>query len=315
MKKVVITGVTGFFGQALAHELLKHNVVVYGIGRNKEKLCKISSDFNFIPLRITFEEYKKLPEVIKDNDIDVFFHFAWEGGFTSAIKDFHLQMNNAAYAGDAILVAKKLNCKKFVYAGTYNQYEILNILQNNLENPRQTSIYSSAKTTGGIICKTLAAELGIQYSAGLVCMPYGKNNYSLQLTNIVIDKLLKSIPPKLVEGNNKYDLVHINDVVDAFVAIAEKGFNQKEYYVGHRKLTTFRELFIKIRDIIAPEVPLLFGEYKDNQCINYEKINLDELYNDTGFECKVDFKTSIQETAVWIKNDRELQSKLMEINK
>ena len=38
IQKVVITGVTGFFGSALAKELLIREVAVYGVGRNRTKL-------------------------------------------------------------------------------------------------------------------------------------------------------------------------------------------------------------------------------------------------------------------------------------
>ena len=57
-----------------------------------------------------------------------------------------------------------------------------------------------------------------------------------------------------------------------------------------------------MRDIIAPGVELKFGEYKDNQCIDYSKIDLDALYNDTGFECKADFTETMMRTAKWVKS-------------
>ena len=105
----------------------------------------------------------------------------------------------------------------------------------------------------------------------------------------------------MVEGKNIYDLVYIGDIVDAFIAIGERGKNQREYYVGHRKLKTFRELIIDIRNIIAPNVELKFGEYEDYQNIDYSMINLEALYNDTGFECKADFEKTIKDTAKWVK--------------
>ena len=79
---------------------------------------------------LTFDEYIKLPEIISERDIEVFYHFAWAGGFTTAIKDYKLQMMNAGYAGDAITAAHTMGAKKFVYANTYNQYEIVNFLNN-----------------------------------------------------------------------------------------------------------------------------------------------------------------------------------------
>lgn len=300
MKKVIITGVTGFIGGSLARKLLSEGIIVYGIDVDTPKFDKFKNYENFIPIVASFEEYGNLSEQISD-DIDVFYHFAWAGGFTTALKDYKIQMSNASYAGDALMAAKYIGCKKFVYAGTYNQYEIQNFLSNPDFKPRYTCIYSTGKTAAGLICRTLAYNLGIDYSAGLIPMPYGENNFSKQLVNVVVDNLNKGVSPKLIEGNNTYDLIYISDLVDGLIAIGEKGKNQHEYYVGHRKLKSFRELMLDIRNVIAPEVELKFGEYKDTQNIDYSKIDLDALYRDTGFECKADFEETIKITSEWVK--------------
>lgn len=302
MKKVVISGVTGFIGGGLARKLLADGVMVYGIDIETPKLEEFNIYTNFIPIIAAFEEYETLHDYIKDADIDVFYHFAWAGGFTTAIRDYKLQMSNAAYAGDALMAALRIGCKKFVYAGTYNQYEIQNFLATQGFEPRYTCIYSTGKTAASLICRTLAYNLGIEYSAGLIPMPYGERNFSKQLVNIVIDSLNKGIPPKLIEGNNTYDLIYIDDLVEAMIAIGEKGRNQCEYYVGHRELKTFKQLMIDIRDAIAPGVELKFGEYRDSQQIDYSQIDLEALYRDTGFECKAEFVTTMRKTSEWVRN-------------
>lgn len=300
MKKVAITGVTGFFGSSLAKTLLSSGITVIGIDLDKRKLMTFGND-HFIPVLASFEDYKRLPEAIHENDIDVFYHFAWAGGFTTAIRDYKLQMSNAGYAGDALVAAQKIGAKKFVYANTYNQYEIINFLTSESFEPRYTCIYSTGKTAASLICRTLAHNLGVEYSGALIPMPYGENNYSKQLVNTVINSLNNGVAPKLVEGNNLYDLVYIQDITDALIAIGERGHNKKEYYVGHRKLKTFKEWMIDIRDSIAPDVELKFGEYIDNQQIDYDMVDLDALYRDTGWECHYELKEKIANTAKWVK--------------
>ena len=303
MKKVVITGVTGFFGCALAKKLLSLGIKVIGVDIDKYKLSALSDDSNFIPVVAKFEDYENLHKLICEANIDVFYHLAWAGGFTTAIRDYKLQMSNARYAGDAISAAYRLGVKKFVYANTYNQYEILNFLESNYFEPRYTCIYSTGKTAAGLICRTLAYNLGIEYSGALIPMPYGENNYSKQLVNVVINCLNNGVSPKLVEGKNLYDLIYIQDVIGGLIAIGENGKDKKEYYVGHRKLKTFKEWITEMRDIIAPGVDLVFGEYKDNQQIDYSKIDLDSLYNDTGWQCQYELKDKIQQTAEWVKKN------------
>lgn len=303
MKKVVITGANGFFGGALTRALLEAEITVYGVGTNAEELLKCKAYGNFIPIIALFDDYEKLPELVSDRDIDVFYHLAWAGGFTTAIRDYKLQMKNAGYAGDALIAAHKIGARKFVYANTYNQYEILKFLESETFEPRYTCIYSAGKTAAGLICRTLAYNLGIEYSGALIPMPYGENNYSKQLVNIVINCLNNGQAPKLVEGNHLYDLVYIQDIANALISIGEKGTDTKEYYVGHRHLKTFKEWMIEIRDVLAPDVELKFGEYKDNQQIDYSKIDLNRLYEDTGWECRYSLSDKIQDTAQWVKDN------------
>lgn len=305
MKKVIITGVTGFFGGSLARKLMSSGIKVIGIDIDTPKINEFKEYPEFTPIIAEFDQYEKLPELVTDKDIDVFYHFAWAGGFTTAIRDYKLQMSNAGFAGDALTAAYKIGAKRFVYANTYNQYEIINFLESETFEPRYTCIYSAAKTAASLICRTLAYNLGIEYSAALIPMPYGENNYSKQLVNVVLNCLNNHISPKLVEGNNLYDLVYIQDIVDALIAIGEKGHNRKEYYVGHRQLKTFKEWMIEIRDAIAPDIELKFGEYIDKQQIDYGKVDLEALYRDTGWECHYNLSDTISQTAEWVKNNLE----------
>ena len=76
----------------------------------------------------------------------------------------------------------------------------------------------------------------------------------------------------------------------------------KSYYIGHRELKTFREVVTQIRDAINPDAELRFGEYKDSLNMDYSYTDLDELYNDTGFQCEADFVKTIREQAEWLKS-------------
>lgn len=301
MKKVVITGVTGFIGSALAKKLLEQGYTVFGVGRSADRLAALSDNSNFVPVVASFGDYKRLSTLVPTDECDCFFHFAWDGVFGEAFKDYTLQLSNANVCCEALMQAKKIGCRKFVLAGTVNEYETIPFMKAEQYAPRFTCIYSSSKMVAELLCKTLAFQHGIEYSAGLICMAYGEHNPSNMIANIVLRQLNQGVEPKLIEGNNYYDMIYIDDIVRAFIAIAENGKNLKSYYVGHRKLQTFRELFTNIRDIIAPDVALQFGAFQDTANMDYSMIELDTLYRDTGFECKADFKESILKTAQWLK--------------
>ena len=79
---------------------------------------------------------------------------------------------------------------KFVYAGTYNEFEVVTGFLSEEFAPRNTCIYSSGKFAADIICRTIANNSGMNYCSALIPMPYGEGNYSMQLINVVLKKLL-----------------------------------------------------------------------------------------------------------------------------
>ncbi len=301
MKRVIVTGATGFIGSALVKRLLADGVTVFGIDLDANKLETMQQYGDFFPVVAGFEHYNHLGELVGCSGFDAFYHFAWQGVFGDTFKNYELQLQNAKYACDALMTAVNCDCKKFILAGTYNQYEIATRLIRHCEAPRYTCIYSSAKTAADMMCKTLAHHNKIKYNAGLICMAYGEGNRSKMLANIVINQFSKGIRPKLVEAENQYDMIYISDIVDAFMAIGEKGVDQKSYYVGHRDSKTFGELMEAIKDVLAPDMKLIFGEYRENAQMDYSLIDREALFRDTGFECKFDFRESILKTAEWVK--------------
>lgn len=303
MNKVIITGAGGFIGGALTEKLLKKDVTVIGIDISKESMSRFSDYKNFTPVIADFSKYSQLDKIISDRDIDIFYHFALKGGFGTSLKDCSLQLSNADGACKAIEAAIKCSCKKFVFSGTANQYELNNFINMDYFEPRYTCIYSAGKLAAEFMCKTLAFNNGINYNSGLIAMAYGEGNKStVSLPNVVINQIIHKQEPKLIQGNNIYDMVYIDEIVSAFIAIGEHGKNMKSYYIGHNSPKTFKQIMTEIRDILDPEVHLNFGAYKDTPSgIDYSKIDLDALYNDSGFQCKSDFKESILKTAEWVR--------------
>lgn len=300
MKSAVVTGATGFIGRALTIALLKAGTKVYAIDLNESKLEALKEYGEVVTIKASFKDYQGI-QIQTEEDIDVFYHFAWQGVFGEAFKDYELQLLNTKYAGDAICLAKRMNCKKFVFAGTMNEYEVKNYLNKDYFMPRYTCIYSTCKLAAEMICKTLAYNMGIAYNGGLIAIAYGEGNSSWMLPNVLIKQLLNNQIPKLIEGNSFYDMIYIEDIIQAFIKIGEYGVNMKSYYIGHRKLQTFREIVTQIRDILNPEIALGFGEYKDTLELDYNLIDLEALHKDTGFECAAGFKESILKTAEWVK--------------
>jgi nucleoside-diphosphate-sugar epimerase len=93
MKKVLVTGATGFIGNYVIKELLKHNVEVIATSSNKEKAKQqlwfdevkyVEFNFNLLDPSTNYFLYF--------NEPDISIHLAWEG-LTNYKSSFHLEKN------------------------------------------------------------------------------------------------------------------------------------------------------------------------------------------------------------------------------
>lgn len=79
MKKVIVTGASGFIGKALVKRLLKDNVEVWAIVRDRKKLDNIEITPKLKIIESELKEYKNLEGKINEKNFDIFIHLAWDG--------------------------------------------------------------------------------------------------------------------------------------------------------------------------------------------------------------------------------------------
>lgn len=60
-------------------------------------------------------------------------------------------MNNVRYVCDAIALAKKLGCSRFINSGSIMEYEAYQYLKEDKAAPGMGYIYSTAKLTGDFL--------------------------------------------------------------------------------------------------------------------------------------------------------------------
>ena len=302
MKTAIVTGANSFIGMKITRALLSRNVEVYGIVRNQDSLRDLMDNPKLHVVEADFVSYDRLPELIQ-NDIDVFYHIAWNGTNGSVLGDYTAQIKNLQTTCDTLMVAHKLGSKKFIIAGTINELELLQFFHAEQSQPRLSCIYGISKLSCDLMCKTLANNLGMEYNTGIIGSCFGPGDKSRRIHNVFIANMLKDTRPKLVEGKVLTDWIYVDDVADMFCAIGEKSVNMKNYYLGHNQLKALRDVLYDVRDILNPKMDLVFGEYKDAAIVDYSLVDMNAVYEDTGYVCKSDFKECILKTAEWVRQE------------
>ena len=303
MKTAIVTGAGGFIGKALTLRLLELGWQVYAVDRGEEALHDFDSQ-QVHPVVCDFSHYEQLSDLISE-DIDWFIHFAWAGVFGAESKQLTTQAENIWAATVAFEQAKLLRCKKFLIAGSSYQYRMEPVIEDGRLVFCRKNQYGLAKDAAVSMLRAASCMDDVQFNSVLYTNVFGPGDQSNRSANAMIRQLLAGGSLDLITGEYLHDWTYIDDAIGGIVAVLEKGIIGRDYYIGSRHLRTFREIVTQVRDIISPKAELRFGSYDDKAYIDYSKIDLDALYQDTGFECTSDFEESIRKTAEWLKENKK----------
>lgn len=299
MKKVLITGANGFIGSSLIRELLKYNIFIIAIGKQNSNNIPNNKNVKFVPLDLT--NIAELEHIIKDRDIDTFYHLAWAGSAGPDRSNSVLQLQNAQWTIDCVRLAKKIGCKRFVCAGSIMEYETFAATDEQGNKPGMGYIYGGSKLIAHCMSKSVAAEIGIEHVWAIITNAYGEGEISPRFVNTTIRKIINNEILSFTSATQNYDFVHISDVVKAFYLIGEKGKPFCNYLIGSSNARPLKEFIIELRDSLAPGKELMFGEIPFTGVnLPIKKFDCSQTEKDTGFKAEVLFSDGVRRTRDWI---------------
>lgn len=299
MKKALVTGANGFVGSALVSDLIANGIEVIALDR--DGCCNnIPAGVRFVPHELA--ESEKLPELIADRDIDVFFHFAWVGSAGPARADTALQLKNAQWTVDCLRAAKKMNCGKFVCAGSIMEHETISAAYKQGNKPGLGYIYGSGKLVAHTMCMSVAADIGIELCWAKITNAYGAGELSPRFVNTTIRKIINNEPLQFTSGTQNYDFVYIDDVARAFRLIGENGKPFCHYLIGSSNAKPLREFVLEMKSALAPDKEFLFGDLPFTGVnMPLEEFDCSLTEQDTGFRAEISFAEGVKRTMEWIK--------------
>lgn len=299
MKIIVVTGAGGFLGKFVAEFFAEKEVKVFAVLK-ADSPKKIKQKF-MIPIYCNMEEYEKLPILI-NKKVDVFFHFAWAGTSGEGRGKYSQQLDNIQYTCKAVEAAAKLNCKKFIYAGSIMEYEIMQKMEKENQTIfKENDIYSVGKLAADVMAREAAKRNQMEYISAVISNIYGPGEKSLRFLNTTVKKLLKNEKIQFSSGQQEYDFIYISDAAEAFYLIAEKG-QAGSYYIGNSKCHCLKDYIFTMIKITKSESEYSFSvKYRPEEYLDYSRLFTGKMEKEFGFIPKVSFEAGVNRTIEWIK--------------
>ena len=292
MKRLLISGGTGTIGSSLIRIASEKGLFVTVLVRKgSPRIDNIPKAGNVEIIECNLDDYKNLS---LNKEYDSFIHLAWDKTFGASRDNTDIQMLNIQYTLDAVRLASRCGCKKFVGLGSQAEYGVSeNALSvDSLVNPE--SGYGIAKFAAGKMSELLCKQLGLKFNWIRVLSVYGPNDAEFTLISYVINSLKSGVSPEITKCEQIWDYIYSDDASEAILSIEENGVDGRYYPLGCGEGRPLRDYIEDIKDVIGADVPLLFGakEYYPHQPMYLVSDN-ECLFQDTGWKPKYSFREGI----------------------
>ncbi|EFP60230.1 NAD(P)-dependent oxidoreductase [Erysipelotrichaceae bacterium AF15-26LB] len=301
MKTVLITGAGGFIGRSLAAEFLKRGNIVYGVDVFPQGMVELGMNKNFTPILVDKQNFDAL-DAHDLHDLDIVYHLGWAGKLGgSDLNDYAIQDSNIQMTKKLLDKLVQIRPGNFVFCGSISHYKFMKDVPVEVNS----DLYGLAKRYAADISMNILRRNNLLGNIVMLANTFGVGDQSSKAVNTLIRKFFKHEQLSLIDGDIPNDWVYIEDTVHGLIAAGEHGVPFKTYYIGHRRIATFRDNMTEMKCVLDSDLELPFGTYNDVTYADYSKVDLDALFEDTGFECNCDFRASLRKTAEWLKKQDE----------
>lgn len=302
MEKVIITGADGFVGSYTVNYFLEHgkSVLALDVGMVPRRL-QPHPNLDYKQCDIT--DTQKMLDSIKHGKYDTFIHFAWVGSAGPERMDYNLQMQNALNTVECLKAAKELGCGRFLCSGSIMEYEVEAAIHAQGSRPGMGYIYGMGKHIAHCMCKSVAANNGIDLLWPMITNAYGVGELSPRFVNTTLRKIINGEPLQFTSATQNYDFVYVTDVAKAIYLVAEKGVPFCEYLIGSGNARPLREFILEMVAACGPDSKPLFGDIPfTGTNMPLTTFGIDAIRKDCGFEIEVSFAEGTKRTMVWLKS-------------
>lgn len=234
MKKILLTGASGYIGSHLMNKL-KDNYEIIAISRNIENK---SNEHNVTWKAADLFDLNEITEVMEDIDIAIYL--------------VHSMMPSAKLTQASFEDMDALLADNFAKAASYNKVQHIVFMSGLIPNTSELSPHLRSR----LECEQILGSYGVPVSTLRAGLIIGSKGSSYPILKKLVDRLPGLLLPKW--AYNTTLPVAIDDVIDGLYKIVERQPNKNESIdIGGPSHMTYKDLFKQTAEVLDKRLPTI----------------------------------------------------------
>ena len=328
MKKVIVTGGSGFIGSNLFNFLIKKKFFVI----NLDKLTYSSNTYkndlrnkkNYKLIKVDIINKTNIIKIIKKYKPKAIFNLAAETHVDRSIDSptnfIHTNINGTFNLLEALrfLKKKKIN-PKLIHISTDEVYGDIKKKSRSSEKSKYepSSPYSASKASADHLVKSYIRTYNLKAVISNCCNNYGPYQFPEKLVpKIILNILNNKELPVYAKGHNSREWIHVDDHCEALFRLYLKGKNGENYNVGSnvnlRNIDLIKKIIkiCKMIDIkIGKKTKIKFVKDRPGHDFRYA-LNNKKIFKTLKWKPKINFQLGLKNTIIWYVNNKQFLTKL-----
>ena len=328
MKKVIVTGGSGFIGSNLVNFLIKKKFFVI----NLDKLTYSSNTYkndlrnkkNYKLIKVDIINKTNIIKIIKKYKPKAIFNLAAETHVDRSIDSptnfIHTNINGTFNLLEALrfLKKKKIN-PKLIHISTDEVYGDIKKRSRSSEKSKYepSSPYSASKASADHLVKSYIRTYNLKAVISNCCNNYGPYQFPEKLVpKIILNILNNKELPVYAKGHNSREWIHVDDHCEALFRLYLKGKNGENYNVGSnvnlRNIDLIKKIIkiCKMMDIkIGKKTKIKFVKDRPGHDFRYA-LNNKKIFKTLKWRPKINFQLGLKNTIIWYVNNKQFLTKL-----
>ena len=332
MKKIIVTGGSGFIGTNLVNFLIKKKFFVINIDKLTYSANKYKNNDrtkkNYKLIRIDINNKNALIKVIRENKPKAIFNLAAETHVDRSIdgpKNFiHTNINGTFNLLEALrFLKKKKILTKLIHVSTDEVYGDIKIgvRSNEGHSYRPSSPYSASKASADHLVKSYVRTYGLNSVISNCCNNFGPYQFPEKLIpKMILNILRNKALPIYAKGANSREWIHVLDHCEALFTLYLKGKKGESYNVGTGTNLKNIDLVKKILKIckilkikIGKKSKIKFVEDRPGHDFRYA-LNNKKILKELRWKSKINFEDGLKKTINWYLKNKKFISKISKSN-